>query len=385
MLPQQRRRPARPAGALWKPNRGAQGPDGPERRVLELHEELPLGQVRVLSHLGDGKQSRRRAPVGLAEVHDLLLAVLHRPLLDQRVDDVRVLGPREHVLEELRPRPLRIPHRSAETIPLARLQGHHPDITIPAREDRGGRPQRHPHAGAPLEYTVLGHPADVLGTDEESRDGLGAGDVDLLPGTDTLAARHGGNAPDAGDIAAKEVGGKGAVLQRWLAWPAAVTASGAGEMKGIQVPALPVRIGAGLTKGCDGDHHQVGIARGKRAVVETPGTHLLRRVVLDEDVAPRQQVQQPLTFLGRARVEDDAALVRVEEEEEAALLLGGDVLGKGTPSTGDVSTGGLDLDDVRPVIGEELGAEGRRDLAPQLHHTNSGQHVVGHGDPSSRE
>ena len=258
-------------------------------------------------------------------------------------------------------------------------------MAVLAGQDGGRCAERHAHAGARLEYTVLGHAADVLRSDEERRDDLGAGDVDLLAGAHALAARHGGDAPGCGGVGAEELGGEGAVLQGGLAGSPAVAAAGGREVEGVQIRALPVGIGPGLAERRDGDHHQVGVAGGERRVVETPVAHAPGLVVLDEHVGPRHEVEQLLALLGCADVQGDAALVRVEEEEEAALLRVRVVSREGTPTTADVAIGGLDLDDLRSVVAEELGAEGRRNPAAELHHSNTCQCVVGHDRCSPRK
>ena len=338
----------------------------------------------MVRHLCHGEERRRGARMGLAEVHDLLLGVLHVPLLDERVDHVGVLGAGEHVLEDLRLRPLGVAHRFAQAVPLARLQRHHPDVAVLAGEDRGGRTERHAHPRARLEDAVLGVGSDVLAAHEDRRDDLGAGDVDVLAAR-LLASVQRRQAPGGGDVGAEEVGGEGAVLEGRLTRTAAVAVPGRGEMEGVEVAALPVGVGPRLAEGSDRDHHQLGVERGEARVVEPPIAHLLRRVVLDEDVRPRQQLEQRVASVGAAGVQRNAPLVRVQEEEESTLLRIGLVAGKGAPVARHVAASRrLDLHDVGAVVAEQLGAEGRRHSLAQLDRTDTLKGAVAHSASSLR-
>ena len=140
-----------------------------------------------------------------------------------------------HVLEDVDCHPLGIAHDACEAVPLAGLEREHPDVAVLAREDRGGRAERHADAGAALELAVLRVAADVLAADEGRGDRLGARDVDVLAAADALAAVDRGQAPGRRRDRAVEVGGERAVLERRLAGPAAVAAARAREMEGVQV------------------------------------------------------------------------------------------------------------------------------------------------------
>ena len=116
----------------------------------------------------------------------MLLRVLPGPLLDERIENVRVSTAFKHIVEELDLRPFRIAHRSAEPMPLRRLQSDHPNVAIRARQDRCGSGQAHAPPGALLVSTILGEGTNILGTDEECCHDLGAGDIEMLSPADPL-------------------------------------------------------------------------------------------------------------------------------------------------------------------------------------------------------
>jgi len=334
--------------------------------VLQLDEVVAFGEMRMLHGFGHVVDRGDRAAGLLATIHDLLLAALDGPRLDQGVDGVGVLGAREHVLEHLELHPVGVPHHARQPVPLPGLEGQHPHVAVAAREDGGGRPQRHPDPGSPIEDPVLGVGADVLGTDEGGGDRLGAGDVDLLATPHLLQAVQSRQPPGCARDRTEEVGGEGPVLEGCLVRKSAVAAARAGEVVGVQVVGLPIAVGAGLAEGRDRDHHEVGVQGGERAVVEAPTLHPCRRVVLDQDVGPGDELAQPIAFVGTADVQADAPLVGIEEVVEAALLGVRDIAGEGAPAPCDVAVGRLDLDDVGSVIREELRAVRRRHPLAEL-------------------
>jgi hypothetical protein len=243
----------------------------------------------------------------------------------------------------------------------------------------GGGAEGHSHTGAAFEYAVLGVAPDVLATDESSGDGLCAGDVYVLSSTHACPPQDRRQTPGCSGRSAEEIRGEGAVFQGRLAGMSAVAAAGSGEVVGIQVVAIPVGVRTRLAEGGDGDHHQVGVHLGEGGVVEAPLAHLPRRVVLDQHVGPLDEAKHLLASARRANVQGDAALVRVEEVEQAALLGVRLVVREGAPAPGDVSVlGHLDLDDVGPVVGEQLGAVGRRDHLTEFEDPDAFESGVGH-------
>ena len=200
----------------------------------------------------------------------------------------------------------------------------------------------------------------------------------MLAASHPLPSQRRRQAPGRRRRGSVEVGREGPVLQRGFARAAAVAVAGAGEMEGVEVVALPLAAGPGLSVRRDGDHDQVRVhlLEERRSQPEVP--HLRRRVVLDQHVGPGEQPQQHVAPGAGAHVQGDAALVGVQEVEQAALLRVGLVAGEGAPAPGDVTAlRRLDLDDLGTVVGEQLGAVGRRDHLAQLDDRDSFQSTVG--------
>jgi hypothetical protein len=169
------------------------------------------------------------------------------------------------------------------------------------------------------------------------------------------------------------------VFQGRFAGVPAVAAAGAGEVVGVQVVSIPVGVGSGLAEGSDGDHHEAGIHLGETGVVELPVAHLPRRVVFDQHVGVLDQAQQQLPPAGRGHIQSDATFVGVEKVEETALLEMRPVLGERTPVPGEVSVfGRLDLDDVGPVVAEQLGTVGCRDPLTEFDDPDPFESSIGH-------
>ena len=84
---------------------------------------------------------------------------------------------------------------------------------------------------------------------------------------------------------------------------------------------------------------------------------------------------------GRLQVEGNSLLVGVQVEKEAALLRVGMVSVEGTQPPRTVSLAGLlDLDDLRPVVGEELRAVRAGHVVGEVQHLEVGERLL-HGCP----
>jgi hypothetical protein len=81
---------------------------------------------------------------------------------------------------------------------------------------------------------------------------------------------------------------------------------------------------------------------------------------MKQHVGAFEHARQDLAALGALEVGDDAAFVRIEVDEQAALLGVGLTLRKGSAPARYVAPGRLDLDDIRAEVGEHLGSESRR-------------------------
>src|SRR5262249_51880939 len=89
-------------------------------------------------------------------------------------------------------------------------------------------------------------------------------------------------------------------------------------------------------------------------VLEPARRERRRWMVMDQDVGPRHELPEAVPIGSRARVENDATLVGVEIEEEAALLRMRDSTRKRASSPGAVPTRLLDLAHIRSDVGQHL-------------------------------
>ena len=88
---------------------------------------------------------------------------------------------------------------------------------------------------------------------------------------------------------------------------------------------------------------------------------------LDDDVRIRDEVQQRGAPVGRRPVDRDAALRRVEEAKEHAVLARRQLRAGGRPAPHGIATRRLlHLDDIGPGVGEQLRGVRRRDVGREL-------------------
>ena len=383
VLSEQRRRRARATGRDRQLEGRPQRAHGSQRGMGDVDEEVARGQVRLLRGLGHREHGRHRATRRLAFLHDFHLAVLHRPFLDERIDQVGVPGALEHVLEQFEIGPFRIAHDLAQPVPLPRLQRQHPDMAVLAGHDRRRRALRHAHARALVEDAVLGVATDVLSAHERGRDGLGRGHVQVLPAARLPPAVDRCQSPGCRRDCAEIIRRKGAVLERRFIRAPAVAAARTGEVVRVEVVAVPVAVGTGLAERCDRDHDEVRVRGGQRGVIEPPCAHLRRRVVLDQQIRPRHETQEHRPPRLGAHVAADAALVGVVDEVEPALLGIRHIARKRPGRARGIARGQFDLDHVSTVVGEQFRAERRGDHLPEIDDLDARQRSGAHV-PTSR-
>ena len=115
------------------------------------------------------------------------------------------------------------------------------------------------------------------------------------------------------------------------------------------------------------------ISRGKRSdsvvVADAPFFHRARLEVLDQDVGAFQQAQQHRAAVGLADVERDGALVAVDADEVAGVV----VVERRAPVAHLVALRRLDLDHVGAVVGQDHRAVRAAEHARQVDHLQAGQ------------
>ena len=137
----------------------------------------------------------------------------------------------------------------------------------------------------------------------------------------------------------------------------------------------PLRVRAVLAEGGDPDPHEAWIQVGRCDVpaLERPGPE-----VLDDDIDRRREGSQQLLTVGQPQVDGHASpAASLDRPEERVALVG-----ERPDLAHEVAAAGLlDLDDLRPLLAQEPGAERRRDAGAEVedaeslersgHHTRS--------------
>ena len=123
------------------------------------------------------------------------------------------------------------------------------------------------------------------------------------------------------------------------------------------VAALVIAVWACLAKWRDGDVHQAGVVRCQRLVAQAERRHPARRAALDEHVAALGQAAQDVRPALALQVQRYALLAGVEVQIGRAALRVRLVAEEWAFASGRLAVAGaLDLDDLGPHAGQQLGA-----------------------------
>ena len=163
------------------------------------------------------------------------------------------------------------------------------------------------------------------------------------------------------------------MFERHLMRAPAIARTGAGEVVGVEVGAVPLAVGTGLAERRDRDHHQARVVRGQGGVVQIPGAHLRGQVVLDQHIGLAHQIEEQAVALRVLDLAGDAALVGVVEEEQTAAFLVGQVARVGAAVACGIARAGFDLDHVGAVVGEQTGAMRGGDALAKVDHAQAGE------------
>ena len=124
-----------------------------------------------------------------------------------------------------------------------------------------------------------------------------------------------------------------------------------------EVGPLVVAVRAVLPEVRQRGQHDTRIDRAQRLVAQTEALHRPRQEALDDRVGGRSEVERLRpTGLG-LEIEHDAALVRVEEQEQPRPLQPRLVVVERRQQPRGVAARRLDLNDVGPVVGQQPGRE----------------------------
>jgi hypothetical protein len=204
----------------------------------------------------------------------------------------------------------------------------------------------------------------------------------LLRDVDVLAEPRPGPAVDGGQRA--ERGDEARVV---LAEVSPGTRRGAialarrGEGRGVPGGVVEVEVMApmpaarsGLAEGGDRRDDETRVAAGQYLVAEPQRSQSARRPILDQHVGPPGERRERAPTRLRSEVEAQRALARVEIEEERAAIGVRLAVGSGTaPARRVTALRVLHLDHVRPEIGQQLRAVGRRHHLAELEDRETGE------------
>ena len=185
------------------------------------------------------------------------------------------------------------------------------------------------------------------------------GDVHVLTRSGDVPEQEGEERGHGAVEAGLVLGLKAAVLQR-LAVGGPADAHDPARGVGDDLSTFVVTVRPGLAEGGDGGHHEPGILALEGGVIEPQGREVAGGKRLHHDVGAAGQLLEDVGAPRLFQVQRDAALVQVRQQEEQALLRVGLAPGEGRHAPAAFTAGGLDLDDVRPEVAQELGAEGTR-------------------------
>jgi hypothetical protein len=147
----------------------------------------------------------------------------------------------------------------------------------------------------------------------------------------------------------------------------------------VQVVCAEVAVGPEVAERGDRGVNQARVGGGELGGIEPQAFAVADGAVLDQDVDPGQQPGQHAAAALGLEVEGDAALARIQVEEQAAALGVRAVARKrAAPPRRVAASGGLDLDDVGAEIRQQLRAVGGGDQLAHLEHREVFQESAAH-------
>ena len=341
--------------------------------MVEVEGHLPVPDLRVVEHLGDGVD-RPRADVRADQQLVPLLAVAGEEegleLLAR--GGVRLArGPRK--VAHLHPAVLEVgaADRVAEVVPEPRLGAADGDL-FPVASAVGpvvGVPSREHPLAAPRHLAVREPVPHDRGRGEERDGGVEVGDVDELAAPGPLAGDEGeedpGEAVHGGPrVVGDDVEGDGGVAVRLAD---EVEDPGKGEEVEVVGGAVPVR--PVLPEAAESAVDEAGVDLRKPLVAAAQALHHPRPEALHQHVVAAHEPVQDLLSFGRLEVEGEASLVAVgEARREGAGLVGSR---RGSRAAEGARRRRLDLEHVRAHVGQHHGAERARPDPRQLEHPYS--------------
>ena len=144
-------------------------------------------------------------------------------------------------------------------------------------------------------------------------------------------------------------------------------------MRGV----IPVR--AGLAKGGDRGHDQLGILLGQGLILQTKGGDLGGMIIMDHDIRVFDQSLEQLSTFCRLQVQRHPALIRIQIQKQPALFGMGGIPWIGSALPGKVATRFFDFDYLRAKVSHQLTRIRSRDHMTTFNHADTMQGAWGLG------
>jgi len=336
--------------------------------MVHLDEESPAAQVLLGSHLREREDGREADPARLACVEQVLDPPACEPLLEMQLHDVPVLRAADGVLEQLELRPFRPTHELDEPGPLVLLDHRQEDQAVRAAVD-APRVQQ-PLAEARRDLLCIGVVGEGL-LEEGCDEGLG-GQVDVLPASRLLRGATCGERSQRPRESGLELGLAASRRERRgvaLLEGAGAEVAPAAAVHEVEIVRPVVAVGPREPERRDRAQHQARIQATQLVVHESVSLHVRGRDVVDQDVGARDEALERVAFAHR--VEAEAALVRVQVQEEPALLGVRDAAPERPAQSRAIAARRLDLHHVGAEISDQLGGVRGRHTLAHLDHADA--------------
>lgn len=341
-------------------------------RALQRHEEADALQVRIGLQVFQPVHGRGRNLQPLAQGKPVRGVVGRDDARLQFVQRLDVPGPRRDVGKARVPRQVGAAGGVEEIAPMGVRVGHQADVSVGGLAGPAPRRQ-HPRITG-LAGRIGQVAAVVMLHQRKRRHAFEHGHFQLLAPARALALEQRGQDGVRGDQAASLVGGDGGqVARRARLAPDQVGKSGQ-ALDDVVVSRAAI-VGAAFAKAIQARIHQPRMARAQRGGVQPQRGHLGRPHAVHQHVGLVNQRQQRLARGRLLQVQHDAALVAVQPQEDRGQA--GLLRGAGAP--GGIAAGRFDLDDVRPVVGQDLRGIGAEHDGGQVQDADAVQRRDGRG------
>ena len=362
-----RRRPSqRPHGRAVLRG-GAGQPEVPHARLVEVDEEPAGPQMLVVVHLAHAVDRCERDPVGLCLAVEVVHFPRTEPVLHEELEGVQVLAADQPVGEDLLVGPIRVAHELDKPLPLLLFDRQRKDLAIDGVGDEP-RPQG-PGTKAGCLAPGVGPVHEVHL--EHGGDGLLLGHVDGLsdPGDQPVPVRRQRRECRVASGVEVALGAEGLERRQFgRRRRARAQERPSARVRRGQLVAAPMGAGPVVAEHRDRRHDELRELAAQLAAVQSRRRPIGGRDVVDEDVGIGEERGEVFLTARSREIGDGGPLVRVEVDEQPALVPVGSIARERPPVAGPVAVWRLDFDHVGTDIGQQLRGVGGRHARPALHH-----------------